>query len=184
MLSLSEKIDAVKIEFDDISYSLDERRIRLWCAAKAKAYNRVYGKGGVTVVHKATDVSRPTIYAGLKEIESEKRLDKRCIRNVGGGRKKITEIYPDLSKDLENLLEPLTRGDPESPLRWTCRSTYNLCDELLSQGYEISQRTICDLLSDMGYSLQSNRKTQEGGEHEDRNAQFEYITNCSKIVWI
>ncbi len=92
MLSLSEKIDAVKIEFDDISYSLDERRIRLWCAAKAKAYNRVYGKGGVTVVHKATDVSRPTIYAGLKEIESEKRLDKRCIRNVGGGRKKITEI--------------------------------------------------------------------------------------------
>jgi hypothetical protein len=102
MLSLSEKIDAVKIEFDDISYSLDERRIRLWCAAKAKAYNRVYGKGGVTVVHKATDVSRPTIYAGLKEIESEKRLDKRCIRNVGGGRlrwsnpclKILLERYP------------------------------------------------------------------------------------------
>lgn len=180
MLNLSERINAIKIEFDDISYSLDERRLRLWCAAKARAYNRIYGKGGVTIVHTATNISRPTIYVGLKEIESETKPDRKCIRKTGGGRRKITEKYPDLLKDLENLLEPLTRGEPESPLRWTCKSTYSLCNELVSHGYEISQRKICDLLSELGYSLQSNRKTEEGGEHEDRNAQFEYINEKVK----
>ena len=171
----SKNISAIKNEFYDISYSLDERRTRLWCAAKARAYNRIHGKGGVMVVHKATNISRPTIQAGLKEIESEDKLDKKRNRKKGGGRKKITKKYPNILADLENLVEPLSRGDPESPLRWTCKSTYNLCDELVLQGYEISQRKVCDLLSELGYSLQSNRKTEEGGNHLDRNAQFEYI---------
>ena len=168
-------ISAIKDEFDDISYSLDERRTRLWCAARARAHNRIYGKGGVMVVHKATNISRPTIYSGLKELKSEDKLDKKHIRKKGGGRKKITEQAPNILVDLENLIEPLTRGDPESPLRWTCQSTYNLCDELVSQGYKISQRKVWDLLSELGYSLQSNRKTEEGASHPDRNAQFEYI---------
>lgn len=181
ILIMSEEIDSIKDEFDDISFSLDERRIRLWCAARAKAYNRIHGKGGIMAVNKATNISRPTIYSGLKEIEDENKTDKRCIRKRGGGRKKITERYPSLLKDLDNLIEPLTRGDPESPLRWTCKSTYNLRDELILKGYEISQRTICDLLADLDYSLQSNRKTEEGGEHPDRNAQFEYINEKVKV---
>ncbi len=184
MTILAEKpeniISAIKDEFDDISYSLDERRTRLWCATKARAYNRIYGKGGVMGVHKATNISRPTIHAGLKEIESEDKLDKKRNRQKGGGRKKITAQYPHILADLENLIEPLTRGDPESPLRWTCKSTYNLWDELVSQGYKISQRKVCDLLSELGYSLQSNRKTEEGGNHPDRNAQFEYINEIVK----
>jgi transposase len=168
-------ISAIKAEFDDISYSLDERRKRLWCAAKARSHNRIYGSGGVMAVHKATKISRPTIYSGLKELNSEERLDKKHIRKKGGGRRKITEQAPNILVDLENLIEPLTRGDPESPLRWTCKSTYNLCEELVSLGYQISQRKVCDLLSELGYSLQSNRKTEEGSNHPDRNAQFEYI---------
>lgn len=110
-------IEAIKEEFEDISYALDERRKRLWCAAKAKAYNRENGKGGVTLVHLATKISRPTIYAGLKELETEKKLPKKQIRKKGGGRKKITKKTPEILVELEKLIEPLTRGDPESPLR-------------------------------------------------------------------
>lgn len=175
-----EIISAIKFEFDDISFSLDERRTRLWCAAKARVHNRLYGKGGVMIVHKATNISRPTIYAGLQEVEGEDKLDKNRNRKKGGGRKKITEKYPNILTDLENLVEPLSRGDPESPLRWTCKSTYNLGAELVEQGYQISQRKVGDLLSELGYSLQSNRKTEEGGHHPDRNAQFEYINETVK----
>lgn len=173
-------ISAIKDEFDDLSYSLDERRIRLWCAARARAYNRMYGKEGVLIVHKATKISRPTIYAGLKELESEEKLDKKQIRRRGGGRQKITEKAPNILVDLENLIEPLTRGDPESPLRWTCKSTYKLRDELVSKGYQISQRKVCDLLAELGYSWQANRKTEEGRNHPDKNAQFEYINEKVK----
>lgn len=173
-------ISAISEEFNDISYALDERRKRLWCAAKAKAYNRINGKGGVMLVHKATKISRPTIYEGLKELENNQKLTSKRVRKKGGGRKKITEQNPKILEELENLIEPLTRGDPESPLRWTCKSTYKLTRELLSKGYQISQRKVCDLLSELGYSLQSNRKTQEGSNHPDRNAQFEYINNLVK----
>lgn len=175
-----EIIHAIKSEYDDIAFSLDERRRRLWCAAKARAHNRLYGRGGVTAVQKATQVSRPTIYAGLREVEGEEKLELGSNRKRGGGRKGIKEKYPDILRDLENLVEPLSRGDPESPLRWTCKSTYNLCVELVAQGYQISQRKVGDLLSALGYSLQSNRKTEEGGRHPDRNAQFEYINETVK----
>ena len=135
MTEPEKKLEAIEEEFNDIAYALDERRIRLWCATRAKAYNREYGRGGVMAVYKATKVSRPRIYEGLKELESEQKLEKGRVRRSGGGRKKITETQPGILEDLENLVEPLSRGDPESPLRWTCKSTYQLRDELMGQGY-------------------------------------------------
>ena len=173
-------IKAMPEEFNDISYALDERRIRLWCAGKAKAYNREYGRGGVMAVHKATKVSRPRIYAGLKEIGSEQKLEKGRIRQAGGGRKKITEKQPGILKELEDLVEPLSRGDPESPLRWTCKSTYKLRDELVVQGYTISQSQVWKLLVELEYSLQAPSKTEEGGNHPDRDDQFNYINEQVK----
>jgi transposase len=181
MLELPENAKAIKKEFEDIAHLLDERRIRLWCAAKARSYNRIYGRGGVMAVHKATHVSRPRIYLGIKEIKSEGKLEKSRIRKSGGGRKKVTEKQAGILEDLERLVEPLTRGDPESPLRWTCKSTYNLRNELIDQGYKISQPKVGKLLSDLGYSLQSNKKTREGKSHPDRNAQFEHINETVKI---
>lgn len=181
MSKLPWNISTIKEEFKDISYSLDERRIRLWCAAKARTYNRVYGRGGVMAVHKATKVSRPRIYYGLKEIQREGTLERERVRKPGGGRKKLTEQQVGILKDLERLVEPLTRGDPESPLRWTCKSTYNLRDELTAQGYDISQPKVGKLLSELGYSLQSNRRTKEGSSHPDRNAQFEHINRSVKL---
>ena len=171
----AENVKAIEEEFRDISYALDERRIRLWCAAKAKAYNRKYGRGGVMAVHQATGVSRPRIYAGLKEIESEQKLEEGRVRRGGGGRKKITEKQPGILEDLEKLVEPLSRGDPVSPLRWTSKSTYRLRDELVSQGYQISQPQVGKLLGELEYSLQAPRKNQEGGNHPDRDEQFNYI---------
>lgn len=180
MSDQTEEIVSIRDEFNDILYSLDERRIRLWCAAKARAYNRINGRGGVTIVSKATNVSRPRIYLGLKEIENEGRLGKSRIRKTGGGRKQITSKYPNILERLEELVEPVSRGDPESPLRWTCKSTYNLRDELIVQGYEISHAKVGKLLSKLGYSLQANSKSDEGGDHPDRNEQFEYINE--KII--
>ena len=127
-------------------YSLDERGIRIWCASKARAYNRIYCRGGVSAVYRATNVSRPRIYHGLKEIESDDKLSKDRIRKAGGGRKKLTEKQGTILKDLESLLEPGSRGDLESSLRWTCKSTYNLRDALIAQGYNISQPKVGELL--------------------------------------
>lgn len=139
MPKLPTDIITIREEFEDIFYSLDERRIRIWCASKARAYNRTHGRGGVTAVYRATNVSRPRIYYGLKEIECEDKLEKDRVRKSGGGRKKLTEKQVTILKDLELLLEPSSRGDPESPLRWTCKSTYNLRDELIAQGYDMGR---------------------------------------------
>jgi hypothetical protein len=171
----------IQEEFKYLSYFLDERGTRLWCATKAMVYNQFYGRGGVTAVHEATGVSRRRIYAGIKEIEQFDQIKKGLIRKTGGGRKPITEKYPGLLRDLEHLVEPLSRGDPQSPLRWTCKSTRKLAQELNSQGYSISPPKVGDLLKQLDYSLQSNRKTEEGGTHPDRNAQFEYINNRVKL---
>jgi hypothetical protein len=175
------EILVIRQEFGEILFSLDERRIRLWCAARSRAYNRKNGRGGVTVVHKATGVSRRRICEGLKEIENPEKLDKSRIRGPGGGRKKISESQPLILEALEALVDPDSRGDPESPLRWTSKSTYRLSEELNRQGYEVSHAQVGKLLNDPGCSLQSNKKTKEGSRHTDRNAQFGYIND--KVKW-
>ena len=120
-------------------------------------------------------MSRTTITSGLKELEDSEELDKDRVRKKGGGRKKIIDKDQTLMNDLESLIEPVTRGDPESPLRWSCKSTRKLAEELNNTGHDVSHVTIANLLSELGYSLQGNKKTIEGASHPDRNAQFEYI---------
>lgn len=158
---------------------MDERRRRQWAAAEA----RELGYGGVSLVARATGLSRPTITAGLRELElsSKKRAAAATrIRRPGGGRTPLAEADPDLLGALEALIEPATRGDPESPLRWTCKSTARLADELTRQRHPVSDRTVAALLKQSGYSLQANRKSREGSSHPDRNAQFEFINSQVK----
>ena len=153
---------------------LDERQRRLYAAAEAK----VLGHGGVKRVHEATGVARGSILAGLKELEQEPKdltVDGRRIRRPGAGRKKLVELDPGVREALERRVEPVTRGDPELPLRWTCKSLIQLARELNGHGHTISHVSVGALLKELGYSLQGNRKTLEGGDHPDRNAQFEYI---------
>jgi transposase len=153
---------------------LDERQRRLYAAAEAK----VLGHGGVKRVHETTGVARGSILAGLKELEQEPKdltVDGRRIRRPGAGRKKLVEHDPGVREALERLVEPVTRGDPELPLRWTCKSLMQLARELNGHGHTISHVSVGALLKELGYSLQGNRKTLEGGDHPDRNAQFEYI---------
>jgi len=131
--------------------------------------------GGITVVSKGTGIDPKTIRKGLLELGEKQRAPANRIRRTGGGRKKLTRIHNNLLDDLESLVEPDSRGDPESPLRWTSKSTYKLSEELKSKGYSVCQRTVCSLLADLDYSLQSNKKTKEGTNHPDRDAQFQYI---------
>jgi transposase len=130
-------------------------------------------------VSSATGMSRNTIRKGLVELAARKKNPKAPVdarlRKKGGGRKRLTETDPGLTPALEQLVEPTSRGDPMSPLRWTCKSTVNLAEALTRQGHAIGPWTVGNLLKEAGYSLQSNRKTKEGGSHPDRNAQFEYI---------
>jgi hypothetical protein len=129
-------------------------------------------------VARATGLSRPTITAGLRELDQpipQRAAQASRVRCSGGGRRPITETDPGLLPALESLVEPVTRGDPESPLRWTCKSTRRLAEELTRKNHRVGPRTVAMLLHDAGYSLQANRKTREGLAHPDRNAQFEYI---------
>jgi hypothetical protein len=152
---------------------LDERSRRQWAATEALEL----GWGGVTHVATATGLSRTTIASGMRELERHLggAVPSGRIRRKGGGRKCLEENDPGLWDALDALIDPVTRGDPESPLRWTCKSTRRLAAELCRQGHPISARTVAALLIEMDYSLQVNRKTREGGTHPDRNAQFEYI---------
>lgn len=154
---------------------LNERQKRLVLAAEAKAL----GWGGVSRVAQATGVSRGTIHKALEEIELSPDVSGR-IRKPGGGRKGIQVHHPDLLKDLESLVDPVTRGDPMSPLRWTCKSTRQLSGELVRQGYPVSHMTVAELLHRLDYSLQANAKTLEGAHHADRNEQFNYINTRVK----
>jgi transposase len=177
-----EKIESIKAKYEPLKYVLNERGRRLWSAGEAKAL----GWGGVSLVSRATGLSRTTITSGMKEIDNlskekekgdikSRSLELGRIRRHGGGRKSLKEKDPTLLEDLEKLLEPTTRGDPMSALRWTCKSTKKLAVELNKQGHKIEAKKVGQLLHELGYSLQSNRKTKEGGEHCDRNIQFEYI---------
>ena len=165
----------VRKKFDLLEPILDEQSRRLWAAAEAQAL----GRRGISVVARATGLSRTTIHQGVKDIEGlreHKALGKgKHIRAPGGGRKSINEHDPTLRMNIEQLVEPSTRGDPESPLRWTCKSTRQLAATLQAQGHTIGRQKVADLLAELGYSLQANRKTKEGTKNPDRDAQFKYI---------
>jgi transposase len=174
-----DSVSTIKAKFEKISWALDERLRRLYAAAEAS----VLGHGGVTKVALATGVSRRAIHAGLAELESETpapQAHSQRVRKPGAGRKSVTETQTGIAAELEKLVEPTTRGDPESPLRWSCKSLRTLADELEARGFKISYPKVGDLLHEMGYSLQANRKTLEGSDHPDRNAQFEFINSETK----
>jgi hypothetical protein len=158
---------------------LDERGRRRFAAAEA----RVAGRGGVSAVSRITGLARSTIRRGLDELEraSGDAISGR-VRRPGGGRKKATEVDPTLLSDLRDLVEPTTRGDPEAPLLWTSRSLRNLADALRTMGHEIGHNVVGDLLRQLNYSLQSNRKTKEGTHNPDRDAQFGYINTQLKAA--
>jgi hypothetical protein len=155
---------------------LDERTRRLCAANEAK----ILGYGGVSKVHRACGLSRKAITLGLRELRKDMRLPEGRIRRSGAGRKRITTTDPNLSSFLEQLIEPETRGDPESPLRWICKSTRALAAYLTRQHHAISYVKVGQLLREQGFSLQSNRKLEEGDDHPDRDAQFRYINTQVK----
>lgn len=155
---------------------LDERSRRLVAAAESVAI----GRGGVSAVSQATGMARQVIRQAISELQEPARRPSGRIRRPGGGRKKAVFLDPTLDRDLERLVEPFTRGDPESPLRWTCKSVRKLAVELQRIGHKVSYRMVARLLNKMGYSLQANRKTKEGTSHPDRNAQFEYLNRKVK----
>jgi Rhodopirellula transposase DDE domain len=168
-------IDRVRQKYLALSPVMDERMRRQWAASEASAI----GWGGVTAVAAATGLARNTIVAGRRELEHRRSHPDEAVlirqRGPGGGRKPVTEADPGLLQALDALVDPVTRGHPESPLRWTCKSTSKLAEELGRQGHPVTDRTVAALLKRAGYSLQANRKTKEGSSHPDRNAQFEYI---------
>jgi hypothetical protein len=155
---------------------LDERTRRLCAANEAK----ILGYGGVSKVHRACGLSRKAIALGLRELREGMVLPAGRIRRFGAGRKRITATDPDLLSCLERMIEPETRGDPESPLRWICKSTRVLAAELTRQHHPVSYVKVGQILHDQGFSLQSNRKTEEGADHPDRDAQFRYINTQVK----
>jgi transposase len=163
--------EQIYLRFVQLAPTFNERSLRLFAAAEANAV----GYGGVSRLSRITGLSRPTIEKGQRELVERSTLTTDRIRRQGGGRKKTSSVDETLLTDLEDLVEPLTRGDPMSPLRWTCKSTRALTDELVAGGHATSQRMVWTLLHSLGYSLQANRKTEEGNQHPDRNAQFEHI---------
>jgi hypothetical protein len=169
------RMERIRRKFRALGVEMTERQRRQWAAAEA----REIGRGGVTAVARATGLSRTTIIAGRRELTlpvKQRRAFITRVRRPGGGRKPLTQTDPSLLAALEALIEPLTRGDPDSPLRWTCKSTRRLADELTRQDHAASANTVAMLLRASGYSLQANRKTREGLSHPDRNAQFEHIS--------
>jgi hypothetical protein len=175
---LSHEIEeSIQTKYEQLVPYLNETSLRMWAAVEAISL----GHGGITSVARATGLSRTTIHAGIAELQQSEsqRLPVECygvVRQLGGGRKRLSEKDPTLFEDLESLIDPMTRGDPESPLRWTTKSTPKLARQLQAMGHTVSQRTVCNLLWELGYSLQSNRKTDEGKHHADRDTQFQYIS--------
>jgi len=161
----------IRSKYHLLSPTMNERSRRLWAGAEARAL----GRGGIAVVQRATEMAFNTIHRGMKELDYSELLAPDRVRGSGGGRKKATQLHPELGWELDQLVEPVSRGDPESPLRWTCKSTRRLATELKEQGYAVSHTLVASLLAEQGYSLQANRKTTEGTKHPDRNAQFEHL---------
>lgn len=166
------QVKIVRTKFELLKAVMDERLRRLWAGAEAEAL----GEGGIAIVEEATRMSRTTIRAGRDELRAGvDRLGVVNVRRAGAGRPPIVEKQPGIVEKLESLVDPVTRGDPESPLRWTSKSTRKLSAELLNHGYRASPQKVSELLQDSGYSLQATHKTLEGSSHPDRNEQFEFI---------
>ena len=166
-----EEAEKIRRKYIALAEYLDERARRIWAATEADAL----GYGGISLVALATGISRRAIHCGLTELNAEEAVPPDRIRKPGGGRKSAVHHQPDFPDRLERLVEPLTRGDPESPLRWTCKSVRLLADELGRHGIFVGRQTVARQLHALGYSLQGNRKTVEGKQHPDRNAQFEHL---------
>ncbi len=161
------------MKYEALCDAMNERQRRLWAATEARAI----GRGGIACVAEATGMSRTTVRAGIQDVEgsSAPAAGPTRVRRRGAGRKPLADHDPGLPKALDALIEPTTRGAPDSPLRWTCKSTRRLAVELTRRGHPISRQGVARLLKSQNYSLQANRKTVEGKQHPDRNAQFEYI---------
>lgn len=167
----------IKARYGVLRPLLDERARRLVVAAESQTA----GRGGISAVSRATGVSRQVIRQGVAELKAPAAMSPSRIRREGGGRKKAADLDPSFKTDLEKRLESTTRGDPESPLRWTCKSVRNLTAELKRMNHVVSHQVVADLLHKLGYSLQANSKTKEGTNHPDRNAQFEHLNG--KVKW-
>jgi len=166
-------ITTLRRKYRAVAPGLTERSRRLWAASEAAAL----GHGGIAVVERATGISRPTISRGMREVAvgAHETLPPERTRRAGGGRKRAAEKDATLVGDLEALVEPTTSGDPDSPLRWTSKSVRHVADELHALGHAVSHQLVAKLLRTAGYSLQGNRKTREGPQHRDRDAQFHYL---------
>jgi transposase len=170
-------VDEVAIgeRFRALAGELDERQRRLWAAAEARSA----GRGGIAATARATGMAEDTIRKGLRELELGSSPGRGRVRRRGAGRKRLSERDPGLVVDLQRLVDAGTRGDPELPLRWTSKSVRKLADGLRELGHRVSYRTVARLLRSLGYSLQANRKTHEGSDHPDRDAQFELINDTA-----
>lgn len=168
-------IEAIRKRYAVLKNEMNEKMRRRWAAAEAITL----GYGGITAVHKATDIAISTIRKGIDEIKKQKNSEDKRIRKTGGGRKKITVHNPNIIAAIESVVEPTAKGDPESPLKWTSKSTRKIAKEL-SKSFKISHAKVADLLHIAGYSLQANKKSMEGTSHPDRNAQFENINKKAK----
>ena len=166
--------DGIPERYALIEPTLDGRGRRLWAAAEAK----VLGYGGVSALSRITGLARGSVAAGMAELASGDPLPPGRIRRPGGGRKRKRNQLSSLVEAVEALVEPDARGDPESPLRWTLRSLRQIASALQERGYGVSRRIVADILRDLGYSLQGNRKALEGQEHPDRDAQFRHINQA------
>ena len=176
------KVQSIRVKYESLKSVLNERARRLWAATEA----RELGWGGISIVGAAIGMSHTTIRKGIRQLSKQSQsnlLPVNRSRQEGGGRKGILHYDPQIADALESLIDPHTRGDPESPLRWTCKSTRRLATELTRKRHRVSPRKVAQLLGQLDYSLQANRKTREGINHPDRNAQFEYIyENVNKFL--
>jgi len=176
------EVERIREKFEVLRWVMDERVTRLWAAAEARAL----GRGGAAIVTEATGIRDKRIRLGMRDLDAviasppEEKPQFQRIRRPGAGRKPLTEKDPDLKRALETLVDPVTRGDPESPLRWTSKSKAKLAEELNAGGHRVSPTKVGRLLHEMGYSLQATSKTTEGAQSPDRNAQFEHINAEAK----
>ncbi|MBI2767196.1 MAG: ISAzo13 family transposase, partial [Chloroflexi bacterium] len=168
---------ATRSRFAAVAPLVDERARRLFAGTEAATL----GRGGISAVARATGLARTTVQRGVADVRAGAAGRSGRVRREGAGRPRATERDVTLRQDLEALIEPTSRGDPESPLRWTCKSVRKLAAELGRKGHLVSHQTVSELLQDMGYSLQANRKVLEGSRHPDRNAQFAYLNEAVQL---